>query len=162
MSRSLRPNLESLALRFALETAGLGVVVGTPSTFEQWLWLKVQSSTATHGDTSATLELRLRVTGLVRGLVIFRGTHLSPYMVVMTRPTNMSLGLALEEQGSTRMVLPGDTGVLLGSFPHTRCSCCGRSVTAWGSLTVPIKSGGFSPLHLTEQDIISRRILASV
>lgn len=81
------------------------------------------SSTARHGDTSATFELRFRVTSFDEGLVIFIGTHRSPHTSVITHPTRIFLGLVLEVQGSTITVLPGYTGMLLGSFPYTRCSC---------------------------------------
>lgn len=82
-----------------------------------------RSSTARYDDTSAILELRFRVIGFDKGLVILMGTHRSPHIGVITRLTRMFLGLVLEVQGSTMTVLPGDTDMLLDNLPHTRCSC---------------------------------------
>lgn len=74
--------------------------------------LDIRSSTARQDKTSVTLELHLIMTGFDESLVIFIGTHQSPHINVMTRPTRMSLSLDLEVHSSTT-VLPGDTGTLL-------------------------------------------------
>lgn len=66
-------------------------------------------------------------------------------MGVTTRPTIMPLGAEREEVGSTMTEHPGDTGALLGNFPHTRYSCCGVMVMAYRSLTVPTLSGSSGP-----------------
>lgn len=67
-----------------------------------------KSSRATHGETSAILQLRLRVTGLGEGLMTLTGTHPSPHRGVTTRPTITERGTVFDSLGSTTTVLPAE------------------------------------------------------
>lgn len=60
----------------------------------------------------------------------------------------------LDDIGSTIGMLPGDVGVLLGSFSQRRCSCLTGRVTDCLSLTVPILSGSSSA---SKQDVFAMR-----
>ena len=108
-----------------------------------------RSSTAIQGDTSAILAFLLSTTVLSVGLITLTGTHRSPQSGVITLPTRICLGLALDWVGSTTTVLPTDITADSGNLPQTRCSLCGFSVTQLLTFTVPTLSGMHSPLHLS-------------
>ena len=145
MSTSPNPTSSSLCFK-STELVVMGHFPRVPPSILQEPWKTGKSSTARQGHTSASFQFVFRVIGFSDRLVSFMGTHLSPHLGVMTRPTMMFCGMVLDEVSSTTIVLPGDIGTLLRSHPHTRCSCLARSVTAWLSLTVPIFGGHFFTL----------------
>lgn len=87
------------------------------------------------------------VIGLSVGFMNFMGTHPSPHNGVTTLPTRMFLGIDRDFVSSTTTVEHGGAVDSAGSFPQTKCSCPGRSVTACFSLTVHTTSGISSPVH---------------
>ncbi len=82
---------------------------------------------------------------------------LSPHIDIITRASMMFLAIVLEVVGSIKMVLPKDNGVLLGSLPHTKCSCLAARVTAFWSFTVPIWQGISSCRQCVIFDIRSKK-----
>lgn len=136
------------ALAFSGSVSGIVWSVWTLLEHVLVVALSSKSSSAAQVWTSANLALRLNTIEWFSKFITFSGIHLSRHNGHTVGPTMTFLGAAFDDVGSINTVLPTDRGTCSFNLPHTRCSCCGASVTLCFKTTVPTLSRTVSPCHL--------------